>query len=204
MSGARRPLVLATANPDKAAELAEVLGDEWELVARPPHVPEVEETGATLEANAALKAHALRDATGCAALADDTGLEVAALGGAPGIYAARYAGPEATYADNVRKLIAELNAVGATDASRRRARFRTVIVVAFPDGSEDLVAEGTVDGAIAAAPAGERGFGYDPVFVPDEGGGSTFAQMPVEAKHAISHRGRAVRAVAELLRQRGH
>ncbi|MFM7270223.1 MAG: RdgB/HAM1 family non-canonical purine NTP pyrophosphatase [Actinomycetes bacterium] len=189
-------LVVATANPDKAREIEAVLrssGLDVELVARPAEVPEVEETGETLEENARLKAEALRDATGLAALADDTGLEVDALDGAPGVYSARYAGPDATYDDNCAHLLAALAAV----PEPRTARFATSIVVALPDGRE-LVARGEVDGAITTAPRGAGGFGYDPVFAPI-GSGLTFAEMTPEAKHAISHRGRALRAAAAAL-----
>ncbi len=190
----------ATANPDKAGEIQEILGAAGgiALVARPADVPEVEETGATLVENARLKAVALAKATGMPALADDTGLEVDALGGAPGAYAARYAGEGATYADNVAKLLSELAALPDRGGARR-ARFRTVAWVQFPDGRE-LWREGTVDGVIADAPRGDGGFGYDAVFVPDEGDGRTFAQLRPEEKHAISHRGRALRALAAAMR----
>jgi XTP/dITP diphosphohydrolase len=187
-------IVLATANPDKAREIAEIVGPSFELLPRPDDVPDVEETGDTLEDNARLKAKALCDATGLPALADDTGLEVDALGGAPGVYSSRYAGPGATYADNVWKLVAELR-----DDPNRRARFRTVAMVVFPDGRE-VVGVGTVEGTIVEHPRGEGGFGYDPLFVPDEGGGGrTFAEMDADEKHAISHRGRAIRALAAKL-----
>jgi XTP/dITP diphosphohydrolase len=191
--------VLATANPDKAAEIADILGPSGvvELLPRPPGMPDVEETGATLVENARLKASALVGFTGCAAVADDTGLEVEALGGEPGVYSARYAGPDATYADNVAKLLRELGALREA-AGQRRARFVTVALAAFPDGRE-LVSEGSVDGTIAYETRGSEGFGYDPVFVPDEGGGLTFAEMPAEDKHAVSHRGRAFRALADQL-----
>jgi len=182
-------LVLATANPDKAREIVAIAGATVDLVARPSGVPEVEETGATLLENARLKADALCRATGLPALADDTGLEVDALDGAPGVLSSRYAGEDATYADNVVKLLRALEG-----AETRTARFRTVALVRFPDGRE-LVGEGTVDGTIADAPRGVGGFGYDPVFVPDEGDGRTFAEMTSDEKHAISHRGRAVRQV---------
>ena len=185
-------LVLASANPDKAAEIAAILSGH-ELLPRPPNVPDVDETGSTLEENARLKAVALVEATGEAAVADDTGLEVAALGGAPGVYSARYAGEGATYADNVAKLLAALE--GATD---RRARFRTVALARFPDGRE-FVADGVVDGTIATDARGRAGFGYDPLFVPEGGDGRTFAEMTADEKHAISHRGRAFRRLSELL-----
>jgi len=190
-------LVLATANGDKAAEIVALVGGRCELLPRPADVAEVAETEDTLVGNARLKAVALANATGMAALADDTGLEVAALGGAPGVYAARYAGEHATYADNVDKLLRELEGV-----ADRSARFRTVIAVAFPDGRE-LLAEGATEGVIAEAPRGARGFGYDPVFIPLDGDGRTFAEMSAVEKHAVSHRGRAVEAaLAQLLTNR--
>src|SRR5207249_1331012 len=159
-----------TANLDKAREIAAALSG-FELVPRPLDVPDVAETADTLEGNARLKAVALCDATGEAAVADDTGLEVRALGGRPGVYSSRFAGPDATYADNVAKLLADLEGV-----ADRRARFRTVALVRFPDGRE-VAAEGVIDGHIEPAPRGTLGFGYDPVFVPDEGDGRTFAEM---------------------------
>jgi XTP/dITP diphosphohydrolase len=191
--------VLATANADKAREIAEILGETVELVGRPAEVPEVEETGETLLDNARLKARALVAATGRAAIADDTGLEVAALGGAPGVHSARWAGAGASYADNVTKLLEALGGEKGTEA--RRARFRTVAVAAWP-GGEELVAEGAVNGWITEVPAGRGGFGYDPVFVPEEGDGRTFAELAAEdpaAKHRLSHRGRAMRALAGAL-----
>jgi XTP/dITP diphosphohydrolase len=195
-------LVLASANPDKAQEIVAVLSGalDLELIPRPPEVPDVVEDGETLLDNARLKARALVAATGLAAVADDTGLEVAALGGAPGVYSARYAGEDVTYADNVAKLLRELAALpdGGGD---RSARFRTVALVAFPDGSE-VWAEGVEDGTIAPEERGSAGFGYDPVFVPHDGGGATFAEMSPEAKHAISHRGRAFRSLAVALAAR--
>jgi XTP/dITP diphosphohydrolase len=193
-------MVLATANPDKAAEIADLLGGVPGLVLepRPASVPEVEEDGETLVDNARLKARALSAATGLPSVADDTGLEVAALGGAPGVYSARFAGDHATYADNVRKLLAELGRVGAMRPDQRSAVFRSVAFVAYPDGSERW-AEGTVEGTIATEPAGTSGFGYDPVFVPAGAGGRTFAEMTATEKHQISHRGRAFRALAEKL-----
>jgi XTP/dITP diphosphohydrolase len=185
-------LVLATANPDKAREIADALPG-FELVPRPDDVPEVEETADTLEANARLKAEALSRATGEPAVADDTGLEVAALDGRPGVRSARFAGPRATYADNVAKLLADLD--GVRD---RRARFRTVALVRFPDGRE-VAAEGVADGHIATEPRGTGGFGYDPVFVPDDGDGRTFGEMTLDEKQGVSHRARAFRALAALL-----
>lgn len=199
----RLRLVVATANRDKAAEIAAILdselGDVVELVARPAHVADVEETGATLEDNARLKARALLEATGMASVADDTGLEVAALGGAPGVHSSRYAGEHASYADNVAKLIADLDGARAVTPEERGARFRTVVVARFPGGRE-IVAEGVVEGTIATEPRGGAGFGYDPVFVPSGGDGRTFAEMTAAEKHAKSHRGRAFRAFAVGLR----
>ena len=195
-------LVLASANPDKAREIASLLGSaatDLQLLPRPPGVPDVVEDGATLRDNARLKARVLAAATGEPAVADDTGLEVDALAGAPGVFSARYAGEGATYADNVAKLLRELDRVGARGADRR-ARFRTVALVAWPDGAE-LAAEGAVEGVIADEPRGAAGFGYDPVFVPLGPGtdGRTFAELSSEEKDAVSHRGRAFRALATHL-----
>ncbi len=187
--------VLASANKDKAAEIAAIL-DGFDLLPRPDDVPDVDETGDTLEENARLKAWALVNATGKPAVADDTGLEVDALDGAPGVYSARYAGEHATYQDNVTKLWEAL--IGA---STRTARFRTVALAAFPDGSE-VIGHGVVEGVIADNPAGDQGFGYDPLFIPDGGDGRTFAQMTRAEKELVSHRGRAFRALAAGLRNR--
>jgi len=192
-------MVLATANPDKAAEIValvnDTVGDRVELVARPSSVGEVEETGVTLEDNARLKAMALVEATGLPAIADDTGLEVDALGGAPGVYSSRYSGEHASYDDNVAKLLEELAAVGASAPEARRARFRTVAMACFPGGRE-VAAHGVVEGVIAPQRRGGAGFGYDPVFVPDGGDGRTFAEMSLAEKNARSHRARAFRALA--------
>lgn len=185
--------MIASANPDKVAEIAVVL-QGVELVPRPASVAEVDETGETLEDNARLKAAAILAATGEAAVADDTGLEVRALDGAPGVHSARYAGPGATYDDNV---VALLRALGG--AEDRAARFRTVALVCFPGGRE-LIAEGIVDGHIARYARGTGGFGYDPVFVPDDiEGERTMAELDAREKDAISHRGRAARALLERI-----
>jgi XTP/dITP diphosphohydrolase len=189
-------LVCASANPHKVVEIEAILGPAVELLPRPADVPDVVEDGETLLDNARLKARALCAATGLPAVADDTGLEVDALGGAPGVWSARYAGDDATYADNVAKLLTEL---AAHAGASRRAQFRTVALVAHPDGRE-VWAEGVVTGSIAARASGEGGFGYDPVFVPDDGDGRTFSEMTDDEKNAISHRGRAFRALADLLR----
>ena len=199
----QRQLILATANPDKAAEITTILEQVPGLVLlpRPSSVPDVDETGATLVDNARLKARALVDATVTPSVADDTGLEVEALGGAPGVYSARFAGEHATYADNVAKLLDELARLGADAPERRVAWFRCVAMVAYPDGS-DIWAEGDVAGVIAPTAVGESGFGYDPVFAPVGHRGRTFAQMSAAEKHRISHRGRAFRALAHLLGSR--
>jgi XTP/dITP diphosphohydrolase len=189
-------LVCASANPDKVAEIAAVLAGHVDLLPRPPDVGDVVEDGETLEDNARLKAVAVVAATGQAAVADDTGLEVDALGGRPGVRAARFAGEGASYDANIAKMLDELAGV---PREGRTARFRTVALVRWPDGRE-LVVDGTVEGAIADAPRGGRGWGYDPLFIPAEGDGRTFAQMTAADKHALSHRGRAFRALVEALR----
>ena len=189
--------VVATFNRHKAAELNALLalpGVTLVPLADWPGVTPPDETGDTLLANARIKALAAVAATGLPAIADDTGLEVDALGGAPGVHAARYAGPGASYADNVAKLLRELAGV---PAPRRRARFRTVCVAAWPGGRE-VQAEGALEGVIREAPRGTNGFGYDPVFVP-AGETRTFAELTEAEKNAISHRARAVKALAEKL-----
>jgi XTP/dITP diphosphohydrolase len=190
--------VLATANRDKAAEIRSILGRAGfiELLPRPETLGEVAETGSTLLDNARLKARAVAAATGMAAIADDTGLEVESLGGAPGVHSSRFAGEGASYADNVARLLAELE--GKREARSRRARFRTVAVAMWPDGRE-VVADGEVKGTIALVPRGRLGFGYDPVFVPDDGDGTTFAEMDPAVKNQLSHRGRAFAALAGAL-----
>lgn len=185
--------ILATANFDKAREIRAVLKDlEVDLVDRPRNVPDVEETGETLEENAMLKARSLAAATGHAAIADDTGLFVDALGGRPGVRSARFAGEHASYRDNVMKLLDELKGVGTEE---RTARFRTVIAVVFADG-ESFTVEGVLEGRITENPLGDQGFGYDPVFAPMAGGGRTLAQMATSEKNEISHRALALRAFA--------
>jgi len=187
-----RRIVIATKNPDKAAEMRSVLADAvpTTTVVEGLDWPNVEETGATLEENALLKARAVAEATGVAAVADDTGLEVDALGGAPGVHTARFAGPSATYAANRRALLEALD--GRND---RSARFRTVIALAEPGGSEVTV-EGVLEGTITRSERGSGGFGYDPIFEVD---GRTLAEIPEEDKNRISHRGRALRALADRL-----
>ncbi|NIA25548.1 MAG: RdgB/HAM1 family non-canonical purine NTP pyrophosphatase [Gammaproteobacteria bacterium] len=185
-------LVVASKNPDKVGEIEAVLRGLGlvDAVVRDLEWPDVEETGTTLEENALLKARAVAAAVGLPALADDTGLEVDALGGAPGVRSARYAGQDATYDDNVRRLLAEV-----ADAHDRSARFRTVMVLAFPDGRE-IVGEGVLEGEIIDERRGTSGFGYDPVFLVD---GRTLAEIDPEEKNAISHRGRALHALAARL-----
>ncbi len=193
--------VVATFNRHKAAELHVLLalpGVDLVSLADWPGAEPPEETGATLLENARIKARAAVSLTGLPAIADDTGLEVDALGGAPGVHAARYSGPDATYASNVAKLLRELEGVPPID---RTARFKTVCVAAWPDGRE-LHAEGILEGAITEVPRGEQGFGYDPVFQP-AGESRTYAELSESEKNAISHRGRAVRALGEKLGPRG-
>lgn len=190
-------IVVATANADKMAEIEEILLETLDvpvdLIARPVEVPDIEETGETLFENALLKADAISMATGLISVADDTGLFVDALGGAPGVYSARYAGEGATYSSNVAKLLDELR-----DIDDRGASFRTVAVAKFPDGRE-IALTGELRGTISRAPVGDGGFGYDPVFVPDETGGQSLAELSASEKHKISHRGRAFRALAVAL-----
>ncbi|MBU6329976.1 MAG: RdgB/HAM1 family non-canonical purine NTP pyrophosphatase [Acidobacteria bacterium] len=195
-------LVCASANPDKVAEMAAILADcGVDLLPRPDSVGDVVEDADTLEGNARLKAMAIAEATGLAAVADDTGLEVDALDGAPGVRSARYAGDHATYEENVERLLAELAERGAITVDRRTARFRTVVLVRWPDGRE-VVVDGVCEGTITESPRGDGGFGYDPVFAPSEADGRTFAEMTAAEKHTISHRGRALRALAVALAPR--
>lgn len=189
-------LVCASANPDKVAEIRDLLRGVADLLARPESVGDVVEDADSLLGNARLKARAVCAAANLPAVADDTGLEVDALGGAPGVLAARFAGEHATYADNRAKLLASLE---GRPVGERTARFRTVVLVAYPDGSEQR-AEGVCEGLIAEEERGSRGFGYDRLFIPLDGDGRTFAEMSVEDKHALGHRGRAFRALAALLR----
>lgn len=188
-------LVVASKNEDKIREMSAVLlglglvgeiatGLDW---------PDVEETGDTLEENALLKARAVAAATGLPALADDTGLEVDALDGAPGVRSSRFSGEDASYEDNVRALLAALQDVEVP----RPARFRTVMALVIPGGDE-ILAEGVLEGHIITEPRGQSGFGYDPVF---DVGGRTLAELEAVEKNSMSHRGRALRALAEKLRR---
>ncbi len=190
-------VVLATANRHKASEMIVVLQTPGVTLLGPDDLPprdEVDESGHTLEENALLKARAVCAVTGLPAIADDTGLFVDALGGKPGHHAARYAGPNATYADNVAKL---LDALGDTPTEKRRAAFRTVMALVSPDGRE-LLARGAVYGRILRAPRGGEGFGYDPVFL-IEPLGRAMAELPAETKNVWSHRARAAVAARRLL-----
>ena len=187
-------LVIASANPDKVAEIAIVLEGLAVLIPRPEGMPDVIEDGDDLEDNARLKAVAVCEFAGKPSVADDTGLEIDALDGAPGVHSARFAGDDATYQQNVEKVLTDLDGV---QMGQRTARFKTVAIVRYPDGRE-LIANGTVEGHIAQNPSGEEGFGYDPIFVPVEGDGSTFAQIG-EEKHRFSHRGRAFRNLGYIL-----
>lgn len=202
VAGGPIALVCASANPDKVAEIRQILETPVDgrrlvsLESRPESVPDVVEDADTLLGNARLKAVAIAGATGKPAVADDTGLFVDALDGAPGVYSARYAGEGCSYADNRQKLLAEL-----ADSNCRTASFRTVAIIVWPDGTE-LAVEGVCPGSITSGEQGDRGFGYDAVFAPDEAAGATFAEMSAEAKNAISHRGRAFQALLRELAQR--
>ncbi len=190
--------MLATTNRHKAAELQALLSDvgvRIRTLAEFPDAPEVVEDGTTCEANAIKKATAIANHTGLPAMADDTGLMVEALGGRPGVYAARYAGEQATYEDNCRKLLGELQGV---PVAKRGARFVTVVAFVPRPGVQAQVVEGALDGVIAEQPAGTYGFGYDPVFVVPELG-KTLAQLTSEEKNRISHRARALAKVREIL-----
>lgn len=193
-----KELVLATRNRHKGEELAAMLGDlgiRIRTLADFPGVPEVDEDGATCEANAVKKAIEIAQATGLPAVADDTGLEVDALGGRPGVFAARYAGEHATYEDNCRKLLQELAGV---PRAKRSAKFLTVAAIALP-GGEVQVAQGILEGLITEEPVGSQGFGYDPVFLVPELG-KTLAELTAAEKNRISHRAKAFGKAKEILR----
>lgn len=188
-----RRAVVASKNVDKIKEMETLLVDTGVIgeIARGLDWPDVVEDALTLEGNAILKARAVASATGLPSVADDTGLEVRALHGAPGVHTARYSGPGATYHSNVAALLSALD--GSED---RTARFRTVVVAILADGRE-VVAEGVLDGEITYSPRGSAGFGYDPVFAV---GDRTLAEIGEEEKNRISHRARAIMALAEVLR----
>ncbi len=203
MTSSRSRLVVASHNRAKAMEIAAILrakGLDIQVVslAEFPWITLPEETGLTFAENAVTKARHAAAATGLPAVADDSGLEVDALGGEPGVLSARYAGAGASDEDRYRKVLALLKDI--PDA-RLTARFRCAAAFARPDG-ETLLAEGTVQGRIAREPEGSGGFGYDPIFIAD-GETRTMAQLSPEEKHAISHRGRAFRALARMIRERG-
>ena len=189
-------IVLATHNHDKEIELQhslQGLGVEICSLSEYPDIGEIEETGTTLLENSLLKAHTVHDRTGLPAIADDTGLEVDALDGAPGVYSARFAGADATYEDNVNKLLSVMEEVSD---DMRSARFRTVI--SFVDGNQELWTEGHIDGKIIDFPRGNAGFGYDPVFyIPQLE--KTFAELSTEEKNKISHRGLALQKLRKIL-----
>ena len=194
-----RELVLATRNRHKGEELAALLGDPGITIRTLdefPDAPEVVEDGDTCEANAIKKARTIAGFTGLPAVADDTGLEVDALDGRPGIYAARYAGDDATYEDNCRKLLQELTGV---PCERRTARFLTVAAIALPSG-EMRVVQGMLEGKIADEASGTLGFGYDPLFLIPELG-KTLAELSADQKNAISHRAKAFTQAKALLRE---
>jgi XTP/dITP diphosphohydrolase len=190
-------LVLASRNEHKLAELEDLLAPH-ELVGLPEHVELPPETGTSFAENALVKARAAAAATGAVAVADDSGIEAAALGGAPGIHSARYAGERAGDADNLAKLLREVPADGDT-----RVAYACALAVAWPDGRERVV-HGRCRGRLTHEPRGEGGFGYDPAVIPDDHpDGRTMAELARAEKDAISHRGRAARALVELLAREG-
>ncbi len=206
-------IVFATGNSGKLREASEILGGGFELVT-PAEMginEEIPETGSTLKANSRQKAEYLWDRCGCICFADDTGLEVDALGGAPGVHTARYAGEDKDFNKNMDKLLHELSVIETEVrmASKlelsmkkvsRRARFRSVVTLII-DGEKHYF-DGTLEGEIARHKSGNGGFGYDPVFLPDEFPGQTLADITEEQKNGISHRGKALRAMAEYLKGR--
>lgn len=187
-------IVFATNNPHKLEEVRQILGNTVEIksLAEIGCHDDIAETGKKLEENAILKARYVSEKYGADCFADDTGLEVDALGGAPGVYSARYAGDAHDSAANMAKLLKEMEGRGD-----RRARFRTVIAL-ISDGKLQLV-EGKVEGTIATQPHGSGGFGYDPIFIPSEADGKSFAEMTAAEKNAISHRGRAIHELTKIL-----
>ena len=191
-------VVIATKNPHKVEEISAIcreLGMPLQIEAPPADLPETFEDGDTLEYNAAKKAREAAEYCGCAALADDTGLEIDALGGAPGHHAARFAGPEQDHRKNVAKALRELAGVAEAE---RGARFRTVMAYCPGPGEDCVFAEGRVEGRITENERGGGGFGYDPIFLIPELG-KTLAELDAEAKNKLSHRYRALQALAEIL-----
>ena len=191
-------LIVATRNRNKTREIQQILGPKFELrdLTAYPEISEIVESGKSFEENAKLKAIAVSKELSGLTIGDDSGLEVAALGGAPGIYSARYAGDKATDKENINRLLGEIGRIGA-QRDQRRARFRCVLALAR-NGQMLGTFEGIADGAIVDQPRGSRGFGYDPIFVPN-GFGHTFAELPVELKNRISHRAQAIHALAAKL-----
>lgn len=189
-------IVFATGNSHKLREAQEILGEGFVLksAAEVGITEDIPETGSTLEENSLQKARYIYDRLGCNCFADDTGLEVEALGGAPGVYSARYAGPSHDFNGNMDKLLRELQKAGAMTPEQRRARFRTVVTLIL-DGQIHTF-EGEMRGHIALEKSGCAGFGYDPVFIPDEYPGQTVAELGEDVKNAISHRGRSLRVMA--------
>ena len=193
-----RSLLLGTRNPGKVIEITSILADSgWSFSSLKdfPGVGEAEENFVTFAENAIAKAQFYASATGLCALADDSGLEVAALNGAPGVFSARYAGAHASDADRRLMLLSELTKTGSNN---RRARFVAVVAIATPDGTVLKVSEGICDGSIIFKPRGTGGFGYDPLFIPD-GHNQTFAELPDTVKNLISHRARALMGTKDFL-----
>ncbi len=186
-------LVCASANVHKVEEMNALLTDIVHLVPRPAELGEVHETGSTLLENAVIKAEAVAAFAHADAIADDTGLEVDALDGAPGVWSARFAGEPLSDARNRALLLERLAGI-----VNRSARFRTVLAIVRADGTV-IHADGTCNGTIALAERGDNGFGYDSVFIPNDGDGRTFAELSSDEKNALSHRARAVVALRELL-----
>ncbi|HMQ59628.1 MAG TPA: RdgB/HAM1 family non-canonical purine NTP pyrophosphatase [Flavilitoribacter sp.] len=189
-----RTIVFATANPNKVREVGASLGPGFRILSLPDIgcTEEIAETGLTLEENALIKARYVKQHFGYDCFSEDTGLEIQALDGAPGVYTARFAGPECTPEDNINLTLKKMQGM-----TTRAARFRTII--ALISGGQETLFEGIINGRIATEPSGSGGFGYDPIFIP-EGHFTTFAEMPLEAKKNISHRGRAVAKLMDFLK----
>ena len=189
-------IIFASANPGKIREASEILGEGYEIVtpAEAGILEDIPETGNTLRENSLQKAMYIYERTGCDCFADDTGLEVDALGGAPGVHTARYGGPGRDFNANMDRLLRELG-----DTEDRKARFRTCVTLIL--GGETHYFDGVMEGSIARAKSGKGGFGYDPVFLPDGCDGLSAAEIGEEHKNAISHRGKALRAMAEFIKK---
>ena len=195
-------IIFATGNKGKLREAKEILGDGFEILSPADFgiTEDIEETGETLRENSIIKARFIYEKTGCNCFADDTGLMVDALGGAPGVHSARYATEGHDFEANITKLLSELDRVGAASPEQRRARFMSVVTL-IVDGEMHFF-EGRLEGRIASARAGVNGFGYDPVFIADEFPDKTVAECPEGTKNDISHRGKALRAMAGWLKGR--